>query len=144
MGGSPPLYNCGASPNPRAGLEAVPLPLGLAQASGDPLKWVPGKSCPGALGAGRGAGPQLGQRWGLPCLGGWGPALQPSIHLPPGLTAPFLWTLGLLLPVVTPHFSWPSFPLWPYPPPPLPNSAWTLHSRKLSLTILGPQPSSLP
>lgn len=69
MGGSPP-HNCGASPNPRAGLEAVPLPLGLTQASWDPLKWVPGKSCPGAWirggvsGAGRGL--SLGQSLGAP------------------------------------------------------------------------------
>lgn len=50
--GRKPPHNCGASPTPRAGLEAVPLPLGLAQPSWDPLKWVPGKSCPRGLGVG--------------------------------------------------------------------------------------------
>lgn len=56
-----PPHNCGVSPTPRAGLEAVPLPLGLARASWDPLKWVQGKSCPWGLDKGRsleGAGPQ--------------------------------------------------------------------------------------
>lgn len=83
VGGGPPLYNCGASPNPRAGLEAVPLPLGLAQASGDPLKWVPGKSCPGALGARRGRGLSWGSAGGSPAWVAGGPpsGLPSTSHL---------------------------------------------------------------
>ena len=46
-------HNSRVSPAPRAGLEAALLPLGLAQASGDPLKWVLCKSCPWGLDQGQ-------------------------------------------------------------------------------------------
>lgn len=112
-----PPHNCGASPTPRAGLEAVPLPLGLAQASWDPLKWVPGKSSPGpGYGAELrgGAGPQPRR----PAAGGQGAPRVSWGHLLPGFRAP---SSPLWLPVVTPHFLAFPFPLWPHPPSPLPN-----------------------
>lgn len=59
VGGSP--HNSRVSPTPGAGLEAVLLPLGLAQASWDPLKWVPCKSCPWGLAKGQGL--WVGKGW---------------------------------------------------------------------------------
>lgn len=129
VGGSPPPHNCGASPNPRAGLEAVPLPLGLTQASWDPLKWVPGKSCPGAWirggvsGAGRGL--SLGQSLGAPA-----PRRVAVGHLPSGFTAPFLLTLA---PLCHPRVSEPSLP-----------TLATSSSSPSKLSLDPPLPGSLP
>lgn len=113
--GRKPPHNCGASPTLRAGLEAVPLPLGLAQASWDPLKWVPGKSCPQGLdkgwslwvGRGLGLKPQLGAP--PPVSLGLPPSARIQRPLPPapGSRLSRLIPLGLLTSI------WPHPPMFP-------------------------------
>ena len=87
--GRKPPHNCGASPTPRAGLEAVLLPLGLGETSWDPLKWLPDKSCPQGLDTGRSLREGRGLSQTLP----WGRCLPPTSHLPPGFTTRVLWLL---------------------------------------------------
>lgn len=123
FGGGPrgrkPSHNCGASPTPKAGLEAVPLPLGVAGASCSflgPFEVGSGQILPAGPGFGAGppggAGPQpepAAAGWGLGFrrLCRWGSS---SHSLPDPAFTPHSILLGL------------PFPTWPHHPT-LPNSA---------------------
>lgn len=103
-------HNYGASPTPRAGLEAVLLPLGLGETSWDPLKWLPDKSCPQGLDTG----------WSLREGRGLSLSLPPTSGLPPGFTTPVLQLLGPGRPAPLILHGFP-FPIGSHPPT-CPNS----------------------